>query len=94
MPAAQPLSCKPIMDLAVVLPLAVLLFAQAFVSMLLLAPRAVSRFPAAVLATSRGPAAQAVLYTLAVAVGAMTLSSLVQLISVLNTLRSTQFGDR
>jgi len=83
------------MDLAVILPLAVLFFLQSFLALLLLAPRAISRHVATQWArTQNNTVVNAVTYTIAGLVGAMALSSLVQLMGVLGALKQTQFGDR
>lgn len=83
------------MDLAVTLPLAALLLVQLLLSALLLAPRALSRHVAALLALSRSsPVVQAVVATVAVAVLAITGSSLIQFWGVSAAMSSQQFGDR
>lgn len=83
------------MDLAVILPLAVLLFTQVVVSALLLAPRALSKHIAMLVSATRTQqVASTVLYTVAVAVAAMTASSLIQLSQTLQSMHKQQFGDR
>lgn len=83
------------MDLAVILPLALLLFAQTLISLLLLAPRAVSKHVAQLVSLTRtSTVVSTVLYTTAAAVGAMTVSSIIQLLGVNKSLSAPQFGDR
>lgn len=83
------------MDLAVILPLAVVLFVQALLSVLLLCPRAVARHVARLLAITRTSAVvQAVVYTLVAAVSATTIASLIQLAGIANSMRAQQFADR
>eukprot|EP00775_Hariotina_reticulata_P003073 gene3073-3352_t len=83
------------MDLAVILPLALLLLVQSLLSVLLLAPRSLSKHIASLLSLTRSSqVVSSVLYTVAVAVLAITASSVLQLLGVLNSLKSTQFGDR
>ena len=80
------------MDLAVILPLAALLIVQGLLSLALLAPRGLSKHAAALLAKTRVQPAQSVVYTIAAAVFAMTLSSCVQLRSNASSSSDT-FGD-
>lgn len=84
------------MDLAVILPLAVMLGLQALIGFLLLLPRSVSKPVASLLdAASANPGAKSAMLTVAGAVAAMTVSSLIQLMGVLDTLKKgSQFGDR
>ncbi|GBF87441.1 hypothetical protein Rsub_00152 [Raphidocelis subcapitata] len=83
------------MDLAVTLPLAVLLALQCLVSAGLLLPRAASKHVAGLLAgLNASTGARSALLTVAGAVAAMTLSACVQLVGVVDTLKGQQFGDR
>lgn len=83
------------MDLAVILPLSALLALQLIISLLLLSPRAISKHVASLLHLTRtSSAVSSVMYTVAVAVGAMTISSAVQLVGVIKSLDSQLAGDR
>ena len=67
------------MDLAVILPLGILLALQGLLSLALLSPRGLSKHAAQLIAQTRKQPAQSVVYTIAAAVFAMTLSSTIQL---------------
>lgn len=85
------------MDLTVILPMSVLLGLQLIMSLLLLAPRAISRPVAALLQLTRtNSAVSSVLYTVAVAVTAMTISSVIQIQGVNKSLNEPVglTGDR
>lgn len=83
------------MDLAVLLPLALVFGLQSLISLSLLLPRAASKHVAALLAsTIKNSVMQTVLLTLAAAVLAMTISSGVQLAFVLQNLHNLQRSDR
>jgi phage shock protein A len=83
------------MDLAVILPLSALLALQLLGSLLLLSPRAISKHVASLLHLTRtSSAVSSVMYTVAVAVGAMTISSIVQLVGVNKSLDAQLAGDR
>lgn len=83
------------MDLAVILPLAVLMLGQTLLSLLLLAPKAISKQVAALMSLTRSSTTvSTALYTIAAAVAAMTASSVIQLLGVSKTLKGAQFGDR
>lgn len=83
------------MDLAVILPLSALLGIQLLASLLLLCPRAISKHVASLLHLTRtNSAVSSVLYTIAVAVGAMTISSGVQLSGINKSFDATLTGDR
>lgn len=83
------------MDLAVILPLAVLMLGQTLLSLLLLAPKAISKQVAALMSLTRSSTTvSTALYTIAAAVAAMTTSSVIQLLGVSKTLKGAQFGDR
>lgn len=93
--------CLPIltgapMDLAVLLPLAVMLALQAVIGLALLLPRAASAPVAKLLTAASGnAAAKSAVLTVAGAVGAMTVSSLIQLYGVMESLKKgSQYGDR
>jgi hypothetical protein len=80
------------MDLAVILPLGILLALQGLLSLALLAPRGLSKRAAALLALTRKQPAQSVVFTIAAAVFAMTLSSTIQLSANSASFEKT-FGD-
>lgn len=83
------------MDLAVILPLAVLMLGQTLLSLLLLAPKAISKQVAALMSLTRSSTTvSTALYTIAAAVAVMTASSVIQLLGVTKTLKGAQFGDR
>jgi hypothetical protein len=83
------------MDLAVILPLAALMLFQTLVSLLLLAPKAISKQAAALMSLTRSSTTvSTALFTIAAAVAAMTASSVIQLLGVSKTLQGAQFGDR
>ncbi len=83
------------MDLAVILPLSVLFCLQSLLSLLLLSPRALSKHIAGLLSlTYTNKVVNAVMHTVAVAISAMTISSLVQLLGVLASLNKVHHGDR
>lgn len=84
------------MDLAVILPLTVLLVLQTLISLALLSPRALSKHAAALMAlTKTNVTCQAVAYTLAGGVVAMAASSALQLFGVVNLMKANNvFGDR
>jgi len=84
------------MDLAVLLPLSLILALQCLIGIALLLPRAVSKPVASLLASlSSNTATKSALLTIAGAVAAMTLSAFIQLMSVLETLKQgRQLGDR
>lgn len=83
------------MDLAVILPMSALLVVQLLLALLLLSPRALSKHAAALLQFTRtSTAVSSVLYTVAVAVAAMAISSMVQLSGVSKSLKAPLTGDR
>jgi hypothetical protein len=83
------------MDLAVILPLAVLMLGQTLISLLLLAPKAISKQVAGLVSLTRSSTTvSTALFTIAAAVAAMTASSVIQLLGVSKTLKGAQFGDR
>lgn len=84
------------MDLAVLLPLAVMLLLQTLLALALLLPRAASKPVASLLSyANSNAAAKSALLTVSGAVAAMTISSLIQLLGVLETLKKgSQYGDR
>jgi hypothetical protein len=83
------------MDLAVILPLAALLVFQCLLSLGLLLPKGVSK-PIASLISAAGanPGAKSAVLAIAGAIFTMTLSALIQLYGVANSLKSQQFSDR
>jgi hypothetical protein len=83
------------MDLAVTLPLAVLLALQCLTALGLLLPRAASKHVAGLLASiNASTGTRSAVLTVAGAVAAMTVSACIQLVGVVDTLKGSQFGDR
>jgi hypothetical protein len=83
------------MDLAVILPLAALMLFQTIISLLLLAPKAISKQAAGLVSLTRSSTTvSTALFTIAAAVAAMTASSVIQLLGVSKTLQGAQFDDR
>lgn len=81
------------MDLAIILPMSGLLALQLLISLLLLGPRAISKHVASLLHLSRtSTAVSTVLHTLAVGIGAMTVSSILQLVGVVKVLNEPMVG--
>lgn len=94
-PARQNLYPDIAMDLAVILPLAVFQFVQTLLSLALLAPRAISRPAASLLALTRSsPVASAVMYSVVTMVAVMILASTIQLVGVSRSLAAPFLGDR
>ncbi|KAF6266012.1 hypothetical protein COO60DRAFT_1475167 [Scenedesmus sp. NREL 46B-D3] len=81
------------MDLAVNLPLAALMLIQTLISLLLLAPKTISKQAAALMSLTRSSTTvSTALFTIAAAVAAMTASGVIQLLGVSKTLQGTQSG--
>lgn len=80
------------MDLAVILPLAALLACQVLLALFLLAPRAVSKHVASLLVlTKTNTVCSTALHTTAVALLAITISSLIQLLGIRKTMAAPQY---